>query len=120
MQIHGSAFTKLNVEIPAKGKDWCPIAHPGLSERTNTPDRMVESRLPLWSEKLNALALEFKQREVLPSSRNFQLVDSLKRQSTVCMHYRTGKNEYTLELFPGSEMSLIQAFCIAISSSLWH
>ena len=120
MQINGSAFTKLNVEVPAQGKDWCPIAHPGLLERTNTPDILVESRLPVWSERLGALALEFKQREVLPSRRNFQLVDN-QGQSIVCMHYRTGKNEYTLELFPGSEqMSLMQAFCVAISSSLWH
>jgi hypothetical protein len=36
------------------------------------------------------------------------------------MHYRTGKNEYTLELFPGCGLPLMQAFLVAISSSLWQ
>lgn len=125
MQIHGSAFTKIKVSVPSLGRDWCPISHPLLAERTNTPDLDMESRLPVWSEKLQALALEFRQREVLPSRRNYQLVvssPSHENKELVCMHYRTGKNEYTLEMFPGNEerMSLIQAFCVAVSSSLWQ
>ena len=120
MQIHGSAFTKLKVTVPAQGNDWCPVAHPNiLTERTNTPDITVESRVPVWSERLEALALEFKQRDVLPSRRNFQLIVPGSAEP-VCMHYRTGKNEYTLELFPGCGLSLMQAFSVAISSSLWQ
>ena len=122
VKVHLRDFTQISVCMPASGTCWCPVDSTGrrtLGDR-NTSDPVsvfYESKLPVWSESLQALALEFRQREVLPSRRNFQLVSKHK----VFQHYRTGKNEYMMELGKScDDMSLVQAFCIALSSALWR
>ena len=119
MLVEQCAFTRIKVSLPARGTDWCPIAHPRsevLGDRSNqTADSLqLETRLPRWSEKLKALSLEFRQRDVLPSRRNFQLGDTFH-------FYRTSKSDFTLEVKSvAAPVSLVQAVFIAISSVLWQ
>ena len=124
MQIHGREFTKMQLTVPT----GCPISKPSrkvLEDRSNhhlsNDGVFIESKLPIWSEALKALALEFRHREVLPSRRNFQLVSPPSNEA-FCQYYRTGKNEYMLEMKPNCEgkISLVQAFCVTLSSVLWH
>ena len=126
VQLNECTFTKMKISIPKEGCDWCPIAHPKhvLRETTNCEQDVVrlESRQPIWSTKFKALALEFKQRNVLPSRRNFQLVrpGEPPTAETVCQYYRTGKNEYVIEVQAEASLSLVQTFCVAVSSTLWQ
>jgi hypothetical protein len=127
LQVHGKDFTKIKLKVPSDRVGWCPISRPTrkvLEDKnacTSEPESAVESKLPVWSEALKALALEFRHREVLPSRRNFQLICPPSNE-TICQFYRTGKNEYMLELKASSDskLSLVQAFCIALSSTLWR
>ena len=128
MQIHGKDFTRIKVAVPNDGVEWCPISRPTrrVLEESNSHaphinELMIESKLPVWSESLKSLALEFRHREVLPSRRNFQLVCA-PLSDPICQFYRTGKSEYMIEMRPNCEgkLSLVQAFCIALSSALWH
>lgn len=102
------AFTKINASIPVPGSSWCPAVRENVAQDVHH----VTTVSPTYSEKLKALALEFRQRTVLASRRNFQIQDSIGQ------HYRSGKNEYTLEI--AAPMSLVQAFCIALSTLLWQ
>jgi len=127
MQIHGRDFTKIKVTVPGEGMEWCPIARPirraleDHNRQRQPSELLIESKLPIWSETLKSLALEFRHREVLPSRRNFQLIVA-PMSDPICQFYRTGKNEYMLEMRQNSagKLSLVQACCIALSSALWH
>jgi hypothetical protein len=127
MQVHGRDFTKISLSVPGEGADWCPVSRPSrkiLEERNNhsqSHDVQIESKLPIWSEALKALALEFRHRDVLPSRRNLQLISPPSNES-FCQFYRTGKSEYMLEMKRNCEgkISLVQAFCVTLSSVFWH
>ena len=122
MKVHGRDFARIHVVVPKEGTDWCPIANPGrktLGERNARIDPSFDSKLPVWSESLKALALEFRHREVFPSRRNFQLVVP-NDSHPVCQYYRSGKSEYMLEMKPGCDLTLVQGFLVALSSTLWH
>jgi hypothetical protein len=122
MKVHGRDFARIHLVVPKEGTDWCPIAHPNrkaLGERNKDIDPSFDSKLPVWSESLKALALEFRHREVFPSRRNFQLVVP-EDSHPVCQYYRSGKSEYMLEMKPGCELSLVQGFLVALSSTFWN
>ena len=123
MAIRKSAFTKIKASVPGEDAHWCPLAT--LPSPSN-PDVLLESTSPVWSESLKALALEFRHREVLPSRRNFQLkrvgqtpMEHSSSAEAVSLFYRSGKApEYSLEV--QRPLSVVQAFCMAISTMLWN
>jgi hypothetical protein len=120
MLISDCLLTKMKIKVPAGGTDWCPIAHP-MKDMTNQADPspvQYESKLPRFNEKMKALTLEFKERTVVPSRRNLQIINRENRQ-LVFQFYRTGKDEYFLEQSKNG-LSIAQAFCVVISSTLWH
>jgi hypothetical protein len=122
MRIKTGTYTQIIATIPQEGVKWCPLIMRPLSDSNSSEPTICDSpqgglklktKVPLWSEKFQALALEFKNRTVIPSRRNYHLGDG-------CLFYRTAKTEYKLEFNPESRsLSLIQAFCIALSTSLW-
>ena len=115
--IKECSFTKISVSLPVQGTSWCPVLRVPLSERKIVS---LSSKSPIYSEKLKALALEFRQRNVIPSRRNFQLLQKLDQPEDrpITHHYRSGKDEYILEL--SAPLSLVQGFCIALSTILWQ
>jgi hypothetical protein len=115
MKIRPGIFTQICVFMPKDGVKWCPLTMKPLGDMNHTSVEeglKLKTKVPVWSEKCNALALEFKNRSVIPSRRNYHLGDHGE-----CLFYRTAKTEYKLEIT--SSMSVIQAFCIALSTSLW-
>ena len=114
LAVRQCVFTQISVNIPTDG-GWCPVARPPLADKTSSPAVLqLTSVSPIWSDQFKALALEFRQRNVLPSRRNFQLQGP---DRPVVQHYRTGRSEYTIEVAP--PLSLVHAFCIALSTVLW-
>jgi hypothetical protein len=119
MIVKTGMFTQLRVDIPPVGLKWCPLSTTSnrVLQDDNLPKALhFQSRVPAWSDKFQALALEFKNRQVLPSRRNYHLLSS---QTPACYFYRTAKSEYVIEILPESQLSIMQAFCIALTTSLW-
>ncbi len=122
MMINTGSFTQIRVDTPPEGVKWCPLAGGGKSGilgDSNVPRELgYRTRIPTWSDKFKALALEFKNRQVLPSRRNYHLISDMS-QSPTSYFYRTAKSEYVMEILPDSQLSIMQAFCIALTTSLW-
>jgi hypothetical protein len=108
----------VKISIPSDDTVSCPAVRAPLVAVTNAPAMaVVESKAPVWSESLKALALEFRQRQVMPSRRNMQLVID---GESACHIFRSGKSEYMIEFRAACALSLTQAVCVFVSSSLWH
>ena len=126
MLIKSGTFTQIRVEVPPMGVKWCPLAvdtsaKRGVLQEGNSrgPSSIsYRTRIPIWSDKFKALALEFKNRHIQPSRRNYHLLFE-PSQTPACYFYRTAKSEYVLEILPESRLSIMQAFCIALTTSLW-
>jgi hypothetical protein len=119
--IHGTPFTRVRLFVPAQDLPSCPAVRAPLVDLNGASSRstVLESKAPVWSETLKALALEFRQRQVQPSRRNMQFVtetDSVPFSQI----FRSGKSEYMIEFRCASPLSLVQAVCVFVSSSLWH
>ena len=123
MIVKTGAFTQIRVDTPPDGVKWCPLAGGprvgALHDNNCHKERRYFTRIPAWSDKFKALALEFKNRQVLPSRRNYHLMSDNSNQSPLSYFYRTAKSEYVIEILPNSQLSIMQAFCIALTTSLW-
>jgi hypothetical protein len=88
------------------------------AEPTDEPLELC-SRLPKWDDELEALVLNFENRKVSPSLRNFMLREALDTEDAkiVCQHACMGDCTYCLDV--AHPLSPVQAFAVAMVSLDW-
>jgi len=122
-------FNIMQLTVPGIYKDssrvhWClKNGYPslksfadGITEHEETI--LIENKRPQWNAPSRSLVLEFKKRNIIPSAKNFQLVQDSNKNSVMCQYGKIGANIFTLDLkYP---MSIIQAFGTALSTMFWE
>jgi len=88
-----------------------------LCPNGNTEEVRLVSQLPVWNEQVQSMVLDFKGRQAIPSAKNFQLVPEGHPERTVCQHAKIGPHSFSLD-FKGP-MTVIQAFGVALTTTLW-
>jgi len=104
----------MDVDIPEIGVDgqssiWCPLCKGSDDARTE-----LSSLRPKWSEKLQALTMDFKGRVEAASAKNFQLCLGDK---TVLVYGKKANGTFCLEF--EHPLSPAQAFTIAMTTMYW-
>ncbi|EER11956.1 hypothetical protein Pmar_PMAR019058 [Perkinsus marinus ATCC 50983] len=118
---HG-IYNFMEMVIPY-GKDviWCPLVNDKWSplhpDKSNTSCLVVATKEPQWSYSMNCLVLDFNNRIIIPSAKNFQLVLKDSPETIVCQYGKIGNNTYTLDV--AAPLSVMQAFAAAISTISW-
>lgn len=115
----------MKLRIPGIYKDgssviWCPMQ--GKLDLADLPDddldsQQLVSRSPVLNDQGKSLALNFKDREVVPSAKNFQLTLPQKPQSAICQFGKLGPNTFSLDV--RHPLSIVQAFALAMSTTFW-
>merc|ERR1719277_1415758 len=101
------------------------VATDGASAPTQQSDgqhsRVVErlvTRQAVWNEEIQTLVLDFRGRDVIPSSKNFQVACEGRPERVVLQHGKIARNTFALDFrFP---LSISQAFAMAISTVFWE
>ncbi|KAF4659926.1 hypothetical protein FOZ61_004402 [Perkinsus olseni] len=119
---HGM-YNFMEMAIPY-GKDtiWCPSVrdqswtplNPGL---TDTSCVVLATKEPQWNHSMSCLVLDFDNRIIIPSAKNFQLVLKDSPDTIVCQYGKVDNNVYALDV--SAPLSIMQAFAAAISTALW-
>jgi len=104
----------MDVDIPQIGVDgrsdiWCPLCQGSDDARIE-----LSSLRPKWSEKLQALCMDFKGRVKAASAKNFQLCLGGK---AVLVYGKKANGTFCLEF--EHPLSTAQAFTIALSTMYW-
>jgi hypothetical protein len=104
----------MDVDIPQIGVDgqsetWCPLCQGSDDARIE-----LSSLRPKWSEKLQALCMDFKGRVEAASAKNFQLCLDDK---AVLVYGKKANGTFCLEF--EHPLSTAQAFTIALSTMYW-
>jgi hypothetical protein len=96
---------------------WCSVCG---DEQDEAAVASLSSRRPKWSPKQRTLALDFRGRCKMASSRNFQLeVDSQNQRADVRLLFgKVGEDEFVLDY--KRPLGLVQAFAAALSTYHWH
>jgi len=86
----------------------------------DTPDeselRLI-TRLPVWSDKVDSLVLDFKGRRVQPSAKNFQLMPEDRPKTTMLQYGKIGQNTFGLDF--RHPLTVAQAFGLSLTTLLW-
>jgi len=107
----------LDVCIPCGDLGYCQDTWVESSSNGRDGVQRLATKLPSWSEKLQSLILDFKERKATPSSKNFQLTLEEDPDHVVCQHAKIGPHKFSLDfIYP---MTAIQAFSIALTSLFW-
>jgi len=79
----------------------------------------LHTKLPQWDDEVESLVLNFKNRIVDSSPRNFMLCDAAHKNGLIIMqHAKLSKNTWCLDFsYP---LSAVQAFAVAMSSLTWE
>jgi hypothetical protein len=101
------------------------VATDGATAPTQQSDgqhsRVIErlvTRQAVWNEEIQTLVLDFRGRDVIPSSKNFQVACEGRPERVVLQHGKIAKNTFALDFrFP---LSISQAFAMAISTVFWE
>mmetsp|Transcript_23854 Transcript_23854/g.69045 ORF Transcript_23854/g.69045 Transcript_23854/m.69045 type:complete len:295 (-) Transcript_23854:78-962(-) len=99
---------------------WCPLLGRGdLAEaaaRHESGTRRLRSMLPTWDASANTLALDFPNRRVVASVKNFQLTTS--GYGVVCQFGKKDATSFALDI--RHPLSVVQAFGIALTTLFWR
>jgi len=77
----------------------------------------LETRQAVWNEELQTLVLDFKDREVVPSAKNFQVVRE-GSQRILLQHGKIRDNTFALDF--RAPLSIVQAFAMSITTLFWE
>jgi len=121
-ELGDNVFNAMEVRLPDLSRDghlliWCAmLGKPDLAE-ADEETYALRTREPLWKEKAQSLVLDFKNREVSTSAKNFQLTLPEKPKRVICQFGKLGPNEFGLDV--SHPLSMAQAFAIAMSTYFW-
>lgn len=76
------------------------------------------TRKAVWNEEMQTLVLDFKDRNVLPSAKNFQLFSETHPGKVVCQHGKMSQQTFALDF--RAPLSTAQAFAMAVSTVYWQ
>lgn len=80
--------------------------------------RRLVTKQAVWNEELQSLVLDFRGRQVIPSAKNFQLVEEGRKGRVVCQHGKISRNTFALDfMYP---MSISQAFAASVTTLFWE
>merc|ERR1711998_786517 len=102
--------------VPLRPDGCAPAAPPCVTGIEVEPLRLF-TREPRWNEDVCSLVLDFKGRNVLASSKNFQLITAGRYDHIVCQYAKIGSNTFSLDV--RHPMSVVQAFGISLSTLFW-
>jgi len=122
--VGGGISYCLHVRIPGFDQDglrlvWCPMSFGcNLAEAHESSEvRELVSKMPTWNSELQSLVLDFKDRAVDTSAKNFQLVQRKRPDNLVCQFAKQGPRTFLLDFaYP---LSIVQAFGVALSTVFW-
>lgn len=97
--------------------DGCGPAMPPCVTGINVEPLRLFTREPKWNEDVCCLVLDFKGRNVMSSSKNFQLMTPGQYDHVVCQYAKVGDNTFSLDF--RHPMSVVQAFGISLSTLFW-
>lgn len=80
-------------------------------------ERLV-TKPAVWNADLQTLVLDFKDRRVVPSSKNFQLVSAARPSEVLCQHGKLSEQVFALDI--AAPLSIAQAFAISVSTVYWQ
>ncbi|KAF4690580.1 hypothetical protein FOZ60_017189 [Perkinsus olseni] len=78
---------------------------------------VLATKEPQWNHSMSCLVLDFDNRIIIPSAKNFQLVLKDSPDTIVCQYGKVDNNVYALDV--AAPLSIMQAFAAAISTALW-
>lgn len=120
-------FNCMEVQVPGVYPDgspvvWCPTLGFGdLGDEYDacTEVQVFKTKVPIWSEQVESLVLDFKDRNIQSSAKNFQLSMPLssRPKSVYCQYGKIGTNTFGLDF--RHPLSVIQAFGMSLSTLFW-
>jgi hypothetical protein len=75
------------------------------------------TRKAFWNQSMQTLVLDFKQRDVTSSAKNFQIVREAT-QRILLQHGKIGDNLFALDF--RAPLSIVQAFAMSITTVFWE
>lgn len=125
-QIGDGISNVMEMRIPGIYSDgralvWCAAQGRGdlgrVGEEAGLETQLLVTRMPVWTEEVGSLVLDFKGRNILASAKNCQLALRQKQKHTVCQFGKLSDTNFALDFkFP---LSTIQAFGAAMSTLFW-
>jgi len=115
----------LEMRIPGIYSDgralvWCDAVGKGdlgRPQEGNNETQLLVTKLPVWNEQVGSLVLDFKNRSIQSSAKNFQLALQQKPDHVICQFGKLSTSNFSLDFkFP---LSAIQAFGAAMSTIFW-
>jgi hypothetical protein len=123
--IGDGIFNCMEILIPGLFNDgsrlvWCPAegyTDLALAEEDSYEALGLMTKRPEWNEEVDSLVLDFKNRSVVASAKNFQLSLKQKPDQVFCQYGKIGPSSFALDFrFP---LSVVQAFAMALSTMFW-
>jgi hypothetical protein len=96
-------------------------SEPGLSSQLDADGKAMHklvSRQAVWNDERQMLVLDFREREVIPSAKNFQVVREGANSRVVCQHGKISSNTFALDF--RAPLSIAQAFAMSVSTLFWE
>jgi len=128
-------FHGMEISIPTVSQDgdralWCPLRGVGrysggqvlAAGFGDTPHdnydgvQKLVTKKPAWNDDVASLVLDFRGRNVLSSSKNFQIAGGA-RGGVVCQFGKVGPSTFGLDF--NHPLSVAQAFAVALSTMFW-
>lgn len=124
--IGDGIFNGMEANIPGLYSDesrvvWCEKlgrGNLGLEPFDDSfESQKLVSNMPSWNDEVGSLVLDFQPRNVLSSTKNFQLSCKHRPKHVICQYGKIGANTFGLDLrYP---LSVVQAFGAAVTTSFW-
>jgi len=94
---------------------------PDIEDSESAPwefwEHTLQTRAPVWNDDVSSLVLDFKDRYILSSAKNFMLTLEESPDNVVCQYGKIGPNSFGLDFaYP---LSVFQAFGISLTTLLW-
>jgi hypothetical protein len=119
-------FNHMELHVPGLHDDesrviFCPRlgrSPLGLDQNSaSNESQMLVTKMPIWNDAAQGLSLDFKGRDVKPSTQNFQLTLGKRPEHVICQFGMIGPHTYSLDLkYP---LSVIQAFGVSLTTAMW-
>jgi hypothetical protein len=126
ISVGDGVFNHMEAHVPGLYSDesrviWCPKlgrGELGLDlDSIGYESLKLLTKKPHWNDEVESLVLNFKDRNIVSSAKNFQLVLEQKPDHVICQYGKIGANTFSLDFrYP---LSVIQSFGIALSTIFW-
>jgi hypothetical protein len=111
----------VNYLLEAEFESKCSEAGGLVDSARYEDDRPYVNRLvtrkAIWNQSMKTLVLDFRQRDVIPSAKNFQVVRE-ESQRIILQHGKIGENTFALDF--RAPLSIAQAFAMSITTLFWE